>query len=260
MKLLGVDPGEQARFASVTVYNTGSAGVTPLQRPPARRPIGRSQVNDTPSKACTKCGLEKLLTEFRPDYRNGKLRPMCRACERLQANERNARNRDQMQKRSRDFRTRHLEQERERGRTSYAANCEHISERRKANRLKNLERERQRSRDYYSANAEARREQGKRWASTNPEYYRMASRSRRARKKAAEGSYTKEQWEAKIKAHKGRCHWCQQRIDGTPHADHLIALAKGGSNDISNIVPACKSCNCKKHTKLPWEFMPGRLL
>ncbi len=55
-----------------------------------------------------------------------------------------------------------------------------------------------------------------------------------------------------------RCWWCKKPILKAYHADHRIPLAKGGSNDPSNIVLACPKCNFSKGAKLPEEFA-GRL-
>jgi len=54
------------------------------------------------------------------------------------------------------------------------------------------------------------------------------------------------------------CYWCQTPLQTTGpnafHTDHLIALAKGGTNGPENIVCACPSCNLHKSDKMPWEF------
>jgi hypothetical protein len=39
--------------------------------------------------------------------------------------------------------------------------------------------------------------------------------------------------------------------------DHLLARSAGGSNDASNLVTACRSCNCSRQDR-PWvDFAPG---
>ena len=40
------------------------------------------------------------------------------------------------------------------------------------------------------------------------------------------------------------CHWCK-RVAATD-ADHLVPYDAGGSDDLDNLVPACKSCNSKR--------------
>lgn len=92
----------------------------------------------------------------------------------------------------------------------------------------------------------------------NCEVRKVYSAAYRARKANAEGSYTAKEWLAKLKLYKGRCHWCHKKITGATHADHVIALSKGGTNYISNIVPACAKCNVNKNAKSPLEFA-GRL-
>jgi 5-methylcytosine-specific restriction endonuclease McrA len=40
--------------------------------------------------------------------------------------------------------------------------------------------------------------------------------------------------------------------------DHIIPVAKGGTDDLDNLVAACKRCNFSKQDKMPDEFMLRR--
>jgi 5-methylcytosine-specific restriction endonuclease McrA len=61
------------------------------------------------------------------------------------------------------------------------------------------------------------------------------------------GRHTKAEWEEKKKEHNYRCVYCGQVRKLTK--DHLMPVSRGGTDDISNIVPACTSCNLKKHAQ-----------
>lgn len=47
-----------------------------------------------------------------------------------------------------------------------------------------------------------------------------------------------------------RCLCCGQQFSSGLTVDHVVPLALGGSNWISNIQPLCHHCNSKKHTKI----------
>lgn len=79
----------------------------------------------------------------------------------------------------------------------------------------------------------------------HPEVYRNSNRNYRARKAKAKGSFSKIEWLELCGLYDNRCAYCNQKIVAL-QPDHIIPLVRGGSNDIENIVPACKSCNTSK--------------
>jgi hypothetical protein len=71
---------------------------------------------------------------------------------------------------------------------------------------------------------------------------------RATRKRENGGTHTKEEWESLKEAYGDICPCCHERKELVK--DHIVPLAKGGSDDISNIQPLCRSCNAKKHTQI----------
>jgi len=80
---------------------------------------------------------------------------------------------------------------------------------------------------------------------------------RRARIAGSDGSYTQAEWQALVAQHRC-CPMCRRDWGSIPPrasgdvitADHIVPIAKGGANTISNIQPLCYSCNSKKGVKL----------
>lgn len=53
----------------------------------------------------------------------------------------------------------------------------------------------------------------------------------------------------------GECYYCGGKFKPSELTmDHKIPLARGGSSEKINIVPACKECNNKKKYMLPTEW------
>jgi 5-methylcytosine-specific restriction endonuclease McrA len=79
----------------------------------------------------------------------------------------------------------------------------------------------------------------------------ISKQRRRARKAGSpRNDLTMAQWRA-IKAHYGhRCVYCGQPSQRVTQ-DHITPLSKGGAHTVSNVVPACQSCNSRKHVGPP---------
>ncbi len=76
------------------------------------------------------------------------------------------------------------------------------------------------------------------------EQHAARQRRRNALKRANGGSRTKEEWETLCAKYDHKCLLCGERKPLT--ADHILPIAKGGMDDISNIQPLCFICNVVK--------------
>jgi len=84
------------------------------------------------------------------------------------------------------------------------------------------------------------------------------AQTRRSRLKNSEGSFTTREFNEKLKLYEF-CPMCKRKWEDIPKpknlktviaADHIIPLAKNGTNYIENIQPLCYSCNSKKGDRL----------
>jgi len=136
------------------------------------------------------------------------------------------------------------------------------------------ERRREYAREWIRRNPEKAREAMRRWRQKHPEEHNAEGRSyyarhkkrlapyfatynrthrelrqairarRRSRELAAEGSFTTQEWMALLQKHGHRCTYCGAA--GRLEPDHRVPLARGGTNYITNIQPACRRCNSRK--------------
>lgn len=243
-----------------------------------------------PMRACSKCGVEKPLTRehFKINTRTKTgLTARCRPCANLAGREqwkaRYTKDPERGREKTRAWRAANLEKVVEMNRraktdakrvrdkenskkrwASLTAEERAVeAERQRAWRSNNRERANelaQQYRDRQSADARKRRlesvtRSGAEWRRNNPDACRAMAARRRAAKRNADGTYSKEDVLALFNAQRGCCLYCESALE-TYHVDHFIPLSRGGTNWPENLVLACGSCNSQKHTKLPWEWRP----
>jgi len=92
------------------------------------------------------------------------------------------------------------------------------------------------------------------WRQRNLEKSRDYLRASFHKRRIAIGadSFSAQEWSALKKQFGNRCAYCGR--PGPVTVDHRVPLSRGGRNVIANILPACKSCNSKKHDKTELEF------
>ena len=151
----------------------------------------------------------------------------------------------------------------------YKNNREKIKERKRELYLLHSNEVKGRVKQWAKDNPEKVREYKKKWQENNPEYNNEYQRKwmktkngkannqrgqskRRARERLLINTLTAEEWIDILKEYKFKCAYCgcEFTLFNKETRDHVIPISKGGDNVKENIVPACQSCNSKKHDKI----------
>lgn len=239
-------------------------------------------VSEKPSidtKRCFRCKADKNVErEFYPS-RNGKIPSWCRECFKSYRRARSPLTRETEARKRRVYRQVNREKILASGRARYHANKLKTAPaaRRRAREwyYSNREKAILARRNYYSNNRksflwncalyrksnadkiskfqmayrESHREERKKYdrnrlLNDREKFLGYAAKRRALKAGAPVNDLTAAQWGAIKKLYGNLCVYCGESKPLTQ--DHVIPLSKGGSHTASNVVPACRSCNCKK--------------
>jgi hypothetical protein len=215
-------------------------------------------------KRCTQCGILKpaTLEYFHKQSTKSGLRAECKPCACKKAKAYREENPETWKATLTNYRANNLEKARARGREYDAANRKERRAKNRAYHKVNRARITERKRLAALADPEKATAKRRAWRRAHPELDRLRVAHRRALKHNAPGTHTAADITKQFQLQKGRCWWCGVKLkEGGKdkfHPDHVIALARGGSNGPENIVCACPTCNLRKNAKSPLEFA-GRL-
>ena len=93
------------------------------------------------------------------------------------------------------------------------------------------------------------------WQAAHPDERRANVNRRRARRNAAtERPFTAADWADHCALFAHRCAYCLRAARPLTQ-EHIEPLVLGGAHALDNLVPACRSCNAKKHTMTLLRFL-----
>jgi len=82
----------------------------------------------------------------------------------------------------------------------------------------------------------------------------VSAHRRNAKKKQLPHTLTSRQWGEIKLFFSNKCAYCGK--EGLLQQEHYIPLSRGGEYAITNIIPACRSCNCRKGVSIPSVWYP----
>lgn len=211
-------------------------------------------------KPCLKCGGTEFLARGR-----------CKGCHDAYQIAYRQINRERIKKRKAADRQKNKEAINALTRKRYAENIEKIRAQKKASDDRNREKKRAmdrvygaknraksnaRSKAWKLANPERKKANEAKWRRNNPELARNISRNAyTTRRRRAVGKLSKG-IEAKLFAlQRGKCACCGLSLGKNYHVDHVMPLARGGTNTDDNVQLLRQSCNAQKHAKHPVDYM-----
>lgn len=110
---------------------------------------------------------------------------------------------------------------------------------------------------FYSVCRKCENKYNKEYRITHPEICKkchvITEQRRRKKAKSVLKDLTTSEWENIKKYFDFKCAYCGEECEELTQ-EHVIPLSKGGNYTKSNIIPSCRSCNCKKHNKLLDEW------
>jgi len=137
-------------------------------------------------------------------------------------------------------------------------NKEKVRKKQKEYRDKRKEHYKEFRKNYYAENKDYYKEKHAEWVKKNPEkaiaISRKTRQKRRSLRKQLPATLTTEQWEQIVEDFDSRCAYCGKPQKLTQ--EHFVSVSHGGGYTHNNIIPACRSCNSKKHNKDFFEWYP----
>jgi 5-methylcytosine-specific restriction endonuclease McrA len=204
---------------------------------------------------CNKCGVEYPAT---PDHfyfrKDGTFRKVCKKCHIAKVSETSGKWRANNHDKVLGYYKKHHATHKREMHEKYLRYKPRHRELMKKWAEEHPEKCREYSRTYYYRHPERVKTQWANWYANNRDYERVRQENKRARRMNATGSFTEDDVRFIYAYQGGRCFYCLDPVGDDFHRDHFIPLARGGTNDWTNIVVSCPSCNFSKRDKLPHEF------
>lgn len=229
-----------------------------------------------PHKCCSKCGIEKPLSDFhRSKSEADGYKPWCKVCRKQESKAYYWQDPDLQREKLRQRREAKpgygkialrqpyycsccdqvktaadfsIDRHRKSGHSLFCAEC------RKSDRLKNQDKAKARNRKHYEQNRNQYIERARGWVRGNRDrrraIVRIHSHKRRAWRRGSSGQYTQQEWITLCEYYDYHCLRCGRRapeVQLTP--DHIVPLSRGGMNTIDNIQPLCRICNTSKNAR-----------